>query len=120
MQEKELRDLIQQGEGVSIEFKKSTSEITKDVYDTVCSFSNRDGGRIFLGVQDDGSISGVDPEAIPRMKKDFVTAVNNSQKLYPPLYLELEQYELDGKQILSIYVPSGSQVDAIIKVDTER
>lgn len=110
MQKMELQKLIQHGEGISIEFKKSRSEITKDVYDTVCSFSNRDGGHIFLGVQDDGTILGVSPDAIPRMKKDFVTSINNAQKLYPPLYLQLEQYELDGKQILYVYVPSGSQV----------
>ena len=71
MQEAELLSLIRQGEGITIEFKKSTSEITKDVYDTVCSFSNRDGGHIFLGVRDDGAILGVDPNAAARMKKDF-------------------------------------------------
>jgi ATP-dependent DNA helicase RecG len=110
MQESNLLTLIQLGEGISVEFKKSTSEITKDVYDTVCSFSNRDGGHIFLGVQDDGTILGVNPDAIPRIKKDFVTAINNAQKFYPPLYLQLEQYELEGKPILYVYVPSGSQV----------
>ena len=80
MQEAELLSLIRQGEGINIEFKKSTSEITKDVYDTVCSFSNRDGGHIFLGVRDDGVILGVNPDAAARMKKDFVTSINNAQK----------------------------------------
>jgi ATP-dependent DNA helicase RecG len=49
-----LISLIRQGEGLTVEFKKSTTDITKDVYDTVCSFSNRDGGHIFLGVKDNG------------------------------------------------------------------
>ena len=31
-----------------MEFKKSTNEITKDVYDIVGLFSNRDGGIIIL------------------------------------------------------------------------
>ena len=44
----ELLSLIRQGESVTVEFKKSASEITKDVYDTVCSFSNRDGGYILF------------------------------------------------------------------------
>ena len=43
MDSKELMKIIQNGEGNSIEFKESMKEITKDVYDTVCSFSNRDG-----------------------------------------------------------------------------
>lgn len=40
MTEEELLNIIQGGENIQVEFKKSTHEITKDVYDTVCSFSN--------------------------------------------------------------------------------
>lgn len=35
MTEAELLKLIQSGENIQVEFKKSTTEITKDVYDTV-------------------------------------------------------------------------------------
>ena len=59
MTEAELLKLIEDGENIRVEFKKSTTEITKDVYDTVCSFSNRDGGIILLGVKDNGEILGV-------------------------------------------------------------
>lgn len=86
MTEAEILELIRSGESTTVEFKKSTNEITKDVYDTVCSFSNRDGGHIFLGVEDNGLIIGIVPEALDQMKKDFVTAVNNSNKIYPPMY----------------------------------
>lgn len=67
----ELLKIIEEGEGNSIEFKKSTKDITKDVYDTVCSFSNRDGGHVLLGVKDNGEILGVDEAAIPKIKKGF-------------------------------------------------
>lgn len=43
----ELLALIKQGESHTVEFKKSSTDITKDVYETVCSFSNRDGGHSF-------------------------------------------------------------------------
>ena len=110
MDVKELLEIIETGEGHSIEFKKSTNEITKDVYDTVCSFSNRDGGHILLGVKDDGEILGVDESAIEKIKKDFVTSINNANKLYPPLYLQMEEYDVDDKKILYVYVPVNSQV----------
>ena len=42
----EIKNIIPQGEGMNIEFKKSTTDITKDVYETVCAFSNREGGHI--------------------------------------------------------------------------
>ncbi len=89
-----LLALIEQGECHTVEFKKSTTDITKDIYETVCAFSNRDGGHIFLGVQDRGVITGIQPDCVDRMKKDFVTAVNNGNKLYPPLYLTPIEYEI--------------------------
>ena len=106
----ELLNLIQQGENQIVEFKKSTTDITKDVYESICAFSNRDGGHIFLGIKDNGEILGIDPAYIGKMKKDFVTAVNNANKMYPPLFLIPAEYELCGKQILYIYVPVGTQV----------
>ena len=110
MTEAELLKLIQGGENIHVEFKKSTTEITKDVYDTVCSFSNRDGGTIILGVKDNGGILGVAPDAVDRMKKDFVTSINNGQKINPPLYLRPETCTVNGRTLLVIQVPSGSQV----------
>ena len=110
MTEAELLKLIQGGENLQVEFKKSTTEITKDVYDTVCSFSNRDGGTIILGVKDNGEILGVAPDAVDRMKKDFVTSINNGQKINPPLYLQPETCTVNGHTLLVIQVPSGSQV----------
>lgn len=110
MTEAEALKLIESGESNTVEFKKSTKEITKDIYDTVCAFSNRAGGHIFLGISDDGLITGVLPGAVEKLKKDFVTAVNNANKLYPPLYLSLEEIQIDGLIVLHAYVPIGTQV----------
>lgn len=110
MTESELLSLIQNGENNRTEFKKSANEITKDVYDTVCSFSNRDGGHIFLGIKDNGKIAGIAPDAVEKMKKDFITSVNNANKMYPPLYLNLEEIQIEGCIVLHVYVPSGTQV----------
>lgn len=106
----ELLSVIQQGEGLTVEYKKSTRDITKDVYETVCSFSNREGGHIFLGVKDNGAIIGVDSDCIDRMKKDFVTSINNGNKMYPPLYLQPEEIDVDGRKVLYIYVPVSPSV----------
>ena len=63
MTEAELLKLIEDGENIRVEFKKSTTEITKDVYDTVCSFSNRDGGIILLASKTTGRFW-----VLPRMR----------------------------------------------------
>ena len=80
----ELLELIRGGENITVEFKKSRTEVTKDVYETVCAFSNRDGGHIFLGVKDNGEILGIEEEKVDKVKKEFVTSVNNENKIYPP------------------------------------
>ena len=110
MTEVELLKIINGGENNHVEFQKATREISNDVYDTVCSFSNRDGGIILLGVKDDGEITGVSPDAVDRMKKDFVTSINNAQKIYPPLYLQPKICTINGLVVIVIEVPSGSQV----------
>ena len=37
----EIKKLIQDGEKIDVEFKESRNALTKDIYDTVCSFNNR-------------------------------------------------------------------------------
>ena len=106
----DIVSLIRTGEGQTIEFKKSYESVTKDVYETVCSFSNSDGGHIFLGVLDDGTINGIREDRVEAEKKDFVTTVNNAMKLHPPLYLCPEAYSIEGKTILYVYVPKAAYV----------
>ncbi len=108
--EQKIAELISQGEGISLEFKTCRNQINRDVYETVCAFLNRHGGTLLLGVNDSGKITGIDPETVAQIKKDFVTAINNPQKLTPAAYLSVEEIEAGPKKILKIYVPESSQV----------
>ncbi len=84
--------------------------LNKDVFDTVCSFSNRNGGHIFLGVNDQKEIVGVNEDKIDKIIKDFTNCINSPQKIYPPLYLVPEVFDIDGKKVIYIRVPEGTQV----------
>lgn len=108
--EHQLKNIIAQGESIDLEFKTCQNQLNRDVYETVCAFLNRHGGTLFLGVSDDGVMQGIDPESISQIRKDFVTAINNPQKLNPPTYLAIDTVEVDGKHLLRIYVPESSQV----------
>ena len=110
MNSKEIKHLIQNGEKTDVEFKESKNTLTKDVFDTVCSFNNRNGGHILLGVNDKREIVGVSKDKVDKVIKEFTTAINNPQKIYPPLYLLPEIFEIEGKQIIYIRVPEGYQV----------
>lgn len=111
MTEKELKDLIYKGEKIDVEFKKSENELSKNVYESVCSFNNRNGGHLFLGVIDETKeINGVNPNKIDKIIKDFTTAINNGNKINPPMYLTPEVYDMNGKKIVYIRIPEGTQL----------
>lgn len=95
----ELLALIRHGENHQIEYKEARTELPKSIFDSVCAFSNRDGGDIFLGVHDTGVILGVDPASAAKLITNFVNLANNKDKLFPPLYLTAREY---------IYISDGS------------
>ena len=105
-----LIQLIKDGEGLTVEYKSCENEITSNVYETVSAFSNRYGGYIILGVKDSGNIIGVNPKAVARIKKDFISLLNNPLKFAPTLFLSFEEAEINGKTVLWCYVPPNSQV----------
>ena len=107
----ELRELIHSGEKMDVEFKKSENGLNKDIYESVCSFNNRNGGHLILGIADTTKeIVGVNPQKVDKILKDFTTSVNNANKINPSMYLVPEVYEIDGKKIIYIWVPEGMQV----------
>ena len=83
--ESKIIELINKGEDIDLEFKTCRNQLNRDVYETVCAFLNRFGGTLLLGVKDDKVVQGIDSEAVDRVRKDFVTAINNPQKLSPQL-----------------------------------
>jgi len=63
MEIKDLQYLINQGEGLRIEFKDARDSVPSSFYGTVVSFLNSDGGTILLCVDDNGIIKGIAPDA---------------------------------------------------------
>lgn len=102
--------LIEQGENVRLEFKESRAKLNKDFYETICSFLNRCGGDILLGVTDRGQVTGIEPDNIRRLRADIITTLNNSAKISQPAYLVPDDAEIEGKTILWINVPESSRI----------
>jgi ATP-dependent DNA helicase RecG len=110
MTKSELRQIISKGEGLTVEFKLCKNGLTDSVFETVSSFSNRYGGHIILGVDNNGKISGINKNLAVSVKKNFINTLNNPQRFSPTLFFSLEEFEIDGKLVLWVYIPVNSQV----------
>lgn len=117
MTKEHMQELLDSGEGFTIEYKKNENKLSSDVYETVSSFSNRYGGHILLGVieverdgRKIGQVTGVDKNEVYHMKRDFINCLNDPQMFNPSLYLELEEFDYDGMTILWTYVPPTSSL----------
>ncbi|MCL1917397.1 MAG: putative DNA binding domain-containing protein [Peptococcaceae bacterium] len=107
-----IRQILAEGERLTIEYKQCVRELNNSVWETVCSFSNRYGGHLILGAEDDGTPVGVNPNAAPQMKKNFTNMLNNPQKTSPSLFLNLEEVMLDEMLLLYAHIPISSQIQS--------
>ena len=106
-----MKDLLTKDEKITVEYKSCQHGVQEDVYETVCSFSNRYGGYIIMGVENDGTPIGINPNVVKDMKKNFVNQLNNPDKMSPTLYLSIEDIEYEGNTLLWVYVPPTSTVE---------
>lgn len=68
---------------LTVEFKRCGNGIESDTYESVCSFLNRFGGDILMGVLDNGTVVGVPEKAAPDMVKNFITVISNPMLFFP-------------------------------------
>ena len=117
----ELQAILTIGETVAVEFKRCGSGIENDTYETVCSFLNRFGGDLFLGVLDDGTVTGVPEKAALDMVKNFIKVISNPALFSPTIYLVPEIIKYDEKRtIIHVHIPPSVEVHSYKKVIYDR
>lgn len=98
---KYLPELIQQGEGQMLDFKYCISDPRK-IARTLSAFSNTDGGKLLIGVCDNGSIAGVNSDEEYYM-------IDTAARLFckPEVEILINQHNVNGKNVLEVTVPKG-------------
>jgi ATP-dependent DNA helicase RecG len=101
----ELNSLLTQGETLHIEFKQWPLH-PDDLASAITAFANTDGGRILLGVDDQGKIAGIAESERDRAAQTVDNvAFNNIQ---PPVTVVLETIsDPQGRCVLMAHVPKG-------------
>jgi hypothetical protein len=102
--ESQLLSKIRSGEGQQVEFKTSFAEHNEAI-ESLCAFTQAEGGSVFFGVNNDGDIVGV---TIGRNTiEDFATRLRSSTQ--PPLTPTIEQFHVEGKTITVVSIGKGDE-----------
>jgi hypothetical protein len=98
------RWLIGQGEGESVEFKTSlTSQLRRSAIETLAAFAVKNGGTVFFGVKDDGTICGV--QATDKTVRDRADEIRaNTDPPLTPEYLRLQLFQFNEGTVLAVSV----------------
>lgn len=99
---KYLLDLISMGESQQLEFKFEINDARK-IAKTLVAFSNTDGGKILIGVKDNGKIAGV------RSEEEYYM-IETAATIYckPEIKFQLKKWEIQGKSVLEVDIPRGT------------
>jgi len=93
--EKEFDYILQNGESYLVEFKE---RINSSLSMQITAFANASGGKIYIGVTDQGVAKGI--EITNKQRSQIQDIANNCQ---PPVHIKLEEF----KNILIVVIPEG-------------
>ena len=96
-----IQKLIEEGEHQMLDFKFEISD-SKKIARTLVAFANTDGGRLLIGVKDNGSISGIRSEEEKYM-------IQTAAEMYcqPVVDFEAKEWNVNGKTVLEVIVPKS-------------
>lgn len=98
MTQHELNAIITSGEGYKTEFKQSAgSDLAKEMV----AFANAGGGRIFIGVADNGTVPGITITNKIRSELESI-----AQSCDPAVDISLEEFD---NKVIIIHVPEGKK-----------
>ncbi len=98
-----ITKLIQQGEHQQQDFKYCISD-SKKIARSLVAFANTDGGRLLVGVKDNGRIAGV------RTDEEYYM-VEAAAKIYsnPEIEFTTRQHLVDGKTVLEVMIEPSTE-----------
>jgi len=101
-----LEEALKQGEGQAIEFKSGI--IDSNVAKVIAAFANTNPGNIFVGVEDNGGMSGL-REQTPQERDQLLRKIRQvATIIQPPVSPGATFLYYDGKTVLRLFVPRGT------------
>ena len=107
-----IHNLIREGEHQQQDFKYRVSDACK-LAKSVSAFANTDGGRLLIGVRDDGNLSGVRSE-------EEIYMMHQAAYKYckPEASIKFDTYHIEGRTIVIATVPPSAR-KPVCAIDAE-
>jgi len=109
-----LYKLIQEGEHLHQDFKYCVND-SKKIARTLVAFSNTQGGRLLIGVKDNGAIAGVRTDEEYHM-------IEGAAELYcrPKINFETKEWTINGKKILEIIIQESENKPHMVLAENNK
>lgn len=102
--EDELKTLLAKGETLTVEFKSDAKGLPdRELVAAAVALTNTEGGLLLLGIEDDGTVTGVQPNH----QNAAGLAALIANRTSPPVAVRVEVIDWDDKKILGIQVPKS-------------
>lgn len=107
MNEHELKTLLAEGETLTVELKSDTKGLPdREIAAAVVALANTEGGLLLLGIENDGTVTGVQPN-----HQDAAgLAALIANRTNPPVAVRSEIIAWGDKKILGIHVPKSRSI----------
>ncbi len=108
---KHIYELLQRGEGTSLDYKQAITSAAK-IAKTMSAFANHKGGTLLVGVKDNRKVCGIQSE-------DEVYMLDLAARFYckPEVELDIQEHLIYGKQILECKIIPGEDKPYYAKAD---
>lgn len=103
----ECMHILAKGEALTVEFKSDAKGLPdRDLVAAVVALANTEGGLLLLGVEDDGTVTGLRPNH----ENASGLAALIANRTSPPIAVRAEIIDWDDKKVLSIEVPKSRSI----------
>ncbi len=109
-----IKNIILQGEHQQQDFKFQVNDSRK-IARTLVAFANTDGGKLLIGVKDNGVIAGIRTDEEYHMIEAAATMYCK-----PEIDFAFRHWNIDGKKILEIDMPSARVKPVFAQTDTGK
>lgn len=99
-----IRQLIEQGENQHLDFKFEISD-SKKIARTLVAFANTEGGKLLIGVKDNGRIAGIRSE-----EEYYMLEAAAQMYCKPEISFTSQRWDIEGKSILEVTVPKSDKM----------